>query len=177
MVVRRLLIAVLVIAGVTLVVFGTQRWLDHRAAGAVATDFVEALRDGDRDAALAQLTAQLRSEVEGNVGGKDSPFWAADAEFSYRIHHVELDGDNALVQLWIDKGGFVLEPILHLQRGETGSWKIERIENLHIDPKWFDLQLERAQLQGKADAVELRKALKSRPGVTVERAPLPGRGE
>ena len=174
---RRLFIFILLAAGLWLIVFGVQRWLDHRAATSVATAFIEALRDGDREAALALLSPEQREAVEEKTGDKDSPFWAANPGMTYRIHHAELDGDTATVQLWIDKRGFVLEPILHLRRGETVSWKIVRIENLHVDPKWLDLQETRARLEGEATSAELSEALKGRPGVTVDRTALPDRDQ
>jgi hypothetical protein len=96
---------------------------------------------------------------------------------NYRVHHVVLDGDAARVQMWMDKSGFVLEPVFHLRRTETSSWKIERIENLKVDPRWHDIQEERAKIADQSTRDELSKALKDRPGVAIERSPMPGSDE
>ena len=93
-VLRRLFIFILLAAGLGLIVFGVQRWLDHRAATSVATAFIEALRDGDREAALSLLSPEQREAVERKTGDKDSPFWSANPGMTYRIHHAELDGDT-----------------------------------------------------------------------------------
>ena len=92
---------------------------------------------------------------------------------SYRVHHVEMDGDVARVQMWMDKDGFVLEPVFHLRRTKSSSWKIDRIENLKVDPRWHDIQEERARKADEAVNNELNTALKHRPGVSVKRSPRP----
>lgn len=168
--IRRMGVPLLVIAGLALVVFGGQRWLDNRAAAGVVKTFVAALVSGDREVALLQLSAEQRQNVEEKTGGADAAFWAPAPSMSYRVHHVELNGDTALVQMWMDKDGFVLEPVFHLRRTETSSWKIDRIENVKVDPRWHDIQKERARLADEAVKDELSEKLKKRPGVTVERS-------
>ena len=166
---RRLTMFALVITGLCLVFFGVQSWLDHHDASRVPELFLEALRDGDRETALMQLSAEQRDEVELQTGGENSDFWSAESEMEFRLHHTDLNGETAVVQYVVEKDGFALKPIFHLERSETGSWKIVRIENLEPDPRWVDLHNEQAKQADEELAKELAEALKNRPGATVER--------
>lgn len=159
--------------GLSLIVYGVQSWLDHRAAARVAKTFLQALRDGDRELALSQLSTAQRQAVEDRTDHANSSFWSPEPEMNFRLMQTQIDGDTAFVQYWINKNGFVLKPIFHLRRNETRSWKIVRIENLQIDPRWLDLENERARQAGENLANELAKALKERPGTTVERKSYP----
>lgn len=170
---RRVIVALLVLAGSAMVVLGGQRWLDNRAATKVVKSFIAALIEGDRDTALSHLTAEQRSLFERKADAAPE-LWTPAPAMKYRVHHVEMNGETARVQIWMDKDGFVIEPVFHLRRTESSSWKIERIEKLEVDPRWHDVLKERARLRDAAAMQELSEALKHRRGVKVERTPMPG---
>ena len=169
---RKLTIAGLIIAGMLLVVSGAQKWLDQRAARKVLDSFIVALKEGDREQALALLDSQQRDDVEAGTRGDNADSWTPHRNLKYRIHHIEISGNRAMAQLWIEKDGFVIQPRVHLIRSETSLWKISHIENLQIDPLWEDVQRELARQSGENLAKEIGEALRGRPGVTVERVPL-----
>lgn len=166
---RRIIIFCLAITGICLLVFGVQRWLDQRAAIHVAEQFIESLRTGQQEEALAQVSADWRAEIEQHAKNKKSPLWEPDESLTSRLHHSEINGDTAEVQFWIEKKGFVIKPIFHLQRTETNSWKITRITNLKTDPHWLDAQQKHARATGEETAKELADALENRPGTSVKR--------
>ena len=175
MTLRRIVIAILFAAGAGLVVLGIQHWLERRKATAVVIGFLEAVASGDRQRAFSFLEATRRDEAEFGFGRKDAAFWKSTERAKFRINELEITGDTARVKVWIEKDGFVLEPVVYLVRTETLSWKITRIESLNVDPQWDDIQREISRQKGKQDAQELREALQGRKGVTIRRAPLPDR--
>ncbi len=170
--VRKLVAGALVVAGLSLIVVGVQKWLDNQAAAEVVHAFMNAVKKGDRETALSLLQPQQRALVERRRNDEQDPFRTPEAGVTFRIHHIEISGVHARAQLWIEKEGFVVQPTIHLHRSETGRWKIGVIENLQIDPRWEDLQQERGRATDERLATELGDALKVKPGVTVQRVPL-----
>jgi len=120
----------LTIAGLLLVVSGAQKWLDQRATRKVLGSFIVALKEGDREQALALLDSQQRDDVEARTRGDNADSWTPHRNLKYRIHHVEISGNRAVAELWIEKEGFVIQPQVHLNRTDTSLWKISHIENL-----------------------------------------------
>ena len=170
---RWITIAVAAVA-VLLIARGVQKWLDHHSAKQVVVGFVTALKEGNAEAALSLLNPLQRDTFESKLAQMtgDEEFWTADPEFEFRIHHVDVDGDDAVAHVWIDKQGYVLKPMIHLHRNDLNRWKIGQIENLEIDPRWEDRRYERAKQQGRDLAAELEDALGDQSGVDVERVQL-----
>jgi len=175
MTIRRAAIALLVVLGGWLIVVGIQGGIEKRRALRVVDGFLEAVRDGDRDVAYSFLEADRRAEFEARWSNGGSPFGKPTAGFSWRVNALEIKGNDARAQLFIEKDGFVLEPVIHLVRTPTTSWKIRRIDNLRVDPRWEDIQRELSRKDGEATARELQDALRGRKGVTVKRGPIPSR--
>ncbi|MFQ5730349.1 MAG: hypothetical protein ACE5KM_00180 [Planctomycetaceae bacterium] len=167
--IRRIAVLLLAVAGGWLLLTGIQRWLDRRAAQDVVNGFLTAIRDGDRDAALSHLEADRREEVEAAFQSSAGGEWAPLSGIAWRINEFAIDGDSARAKLFIEKDGFVLEPVMHLVRTATSSWKVLRIEDLQADPRWQDLKREAARIEGDETARELADALKGQPGVSVQR--------
>lgn len=157
-----------------LVVIGVQSWLDQRAAMAVVNGFLHAVEEGDRETALSFLEASRRDEIAPGLSDPDSPVWLPTPGVQHRINEFAIDGDTAAAKVWIEKDSFLLEPVIRLQRVETGSWKIVEIEQLTIDPKWEQLVKQRAQNADQETNRELQDALNGRAGTSITRAPLPG---
>ena len=151
-----------------------QNWLDQRAAIAVVQGFLDAVEEGDRERAFSFLDAAIREEIGPALQDPESPVWLPMPGVQHRVNEFAIDGDTAQAKVLIEKNGFRLEPIVHLQRVETGSWKIVKIDRISIDPKWKALQRQRAQNAAQETNRELQDALNGQPGATVSRAPLPG---
>jgi hypothetical protein len=171
MTVRRIAVALLLLAGAGLVALGVQNWLRRREAVNVVNAFLSAIQEGNRRGAIDCLQTGPAPGGAAAFTGADSPLWTPTPDVACRITEMEFDGDTARAKVWIEKDGFVLEPTLHLVH--DSSWKIARIEDLKVDPLWLELQRDAARRQGDRDAADLQRALKDRPGVTVQRGPLP----
>lgn len=163
---------ILILAAGLLIGLGLQRWLDHRAAADAVESFLDAVRKGERDRALSLLAPDQRVVVERRIRQGARPFQIPERSVRLRIRQVQISGDRAQVHLRIEKSGFGIEPIIHLQRSPADRWKIARIENLRIDPRWERRQRERARSEGRELADELSEVLNDRPGVEMERVRL-----
>ncbi|MEX0716775.1 MAG: hypothetical protein WD066_09315 [Planctomycetaceae bacterium] len=169
--VRRIAVAALTIAGLFLVARGTQWWLDVRAVRVVVGEYLDALRAGDRARALGCLAPERRAEIEAreksgtDVADRSLP----DPGWTWRVHHVDLAGNAAVAELWIEKDGFKIQPRLHLSRAPGLRWKIAGIEPVEIDPRWEDLRRAQARAADERTALELEHALADRPNVRVKR--------
>jgi hypothetical protein len=119
------------------------------------------------------LPPDRRAEVEGRLTERNLPFFAPQTDFDYTVHDVEIRGDRAVAVVRVEKENFRIEPRLYLVRNDASRWKIDRIENLEVDPRWLDLLDEFERREGEQLAEELAERLAGQPGVTVERAPLP----
>ena len=161
--VAKLTTGALVAAGLLLVALGVQKWFDNRQAAETVDAFMYAVQQGDRDAALSLLDPEQRRIAENR---RRIARWTPDPALEYRIHHIDISGDDASAQLWIEKEGVVVQPTLTLQRSETGRWKID------VDRMWEDLWWARVGKQGEQMAHELSEALKGRPGVGIRRVPM-----
>ena len=162
-VVSKLTTGALVSVGLLLVAWGIQKWFDNRQAAETVDAFMHAVEQGDRDAALALLDPRQRRVAEGK---RQIARWEPDPGLEYRIHHIDISGDDASAQLWIEKDGIVVQPTLTLHRSETGQWKID------VDRIWEDLRQARSRKQGEQLANELSETLKGRPGVVIDRVPM-----
>jgi len=171
---RKLVVGALILSGIVFIALGVQQWLDRRAASDVVAAFLTALKDGDREAALSQLLPEPRDIFERSIGKDDADFWTPDPEFGFRIQKIDIKDNQAVADVWIEKRGFVILPVFHLQRNESTRWKIALIENLYVDERWNDIQYERARQEGLDVKASLEEALEGQPGVTIERTPLGG---
>lgn len=148
--VRRIATGTLVALGLWLVAAGVQKWFDNQRAAATVNAFMRAVQNGDRNAALGLLTPQQRRIAESQTRGLR---WTPDAGMDYRIHHIDVSGNHASAQLWIEKDGVVVQPTLALLRSDTGVWKIE------VGRLWDDMQRARSRADGEQLAYELSKEL------------------
>lgn len=169
---RRVAVPLLILAGLLLVARGAHSWLDGRQARSVVAEYLEALRAGDRERALRCLTADRRAHVEAaerrpqNAPDRALP----DPGFAFRIHRVELAGDTATVEVRIERGGFRIQPRLHLERAAAMDWKIAGIDPVKIDPRWEDLERARARAADAQIVEELERALSARRDVPLKDA-------
>ena len=166
---RKFIIAALGVAGLFLLGLGGQRWFDQQNAVKTVELFLKAQQAGNRQLALGFLHTKQRDAAERN--GKLAG--TALGKFTFRVHHVELNGKNAVVQLWIESEGYVIKPKFHLERGRSNSWKITDVTDVSVDPLWQDQQVDKVKAADEQLARELAKALEHRPGVKLERVPLP----
>lgn len=169
---RNLFVIVLVAAGLLLVVNGAYKWLDNNSVRTAVATYVHALRTGNREAALDALHPQQRVLVEEQMRNQPASMWTPDLDVEYRVHSVSINGDRARAKLWIEKEGYVIQPTLSLARSETGHWKIDRVDPIAVDPVWEDRQEKQSRAEGRDLANELGEALRGKPGVSIERAPL-----
>ena len=174
--VRRLIAGFVIAVGLFAVAIGVQRWFDTRAAESVVHALMASVQSGDRDAMLGLLTPDRRDVVADApstmAGGENA--WKKQRGMSYRIRNVEINGDRAVASVTVEKDGYVVQPTVYLQRGETSRWKSDRIEDLQEDPRYLkDVQAYERQ-QGEQLAEELKEAFDGRDGVTIERVTTPG---
>lgn len=166
---RRILVAGLAVAGGWFVATGLQHWLDERAAARVVEEFLAAVRDGDRDTVLSHLSAARRKTVERRGEEVLAPLAQPTAGFRWRIRELRLDRRQGTVRVEFERDGFLAESAFHLVRAATGSWKIDRVESVRLDPRLEPLRRAADRKAGEQTAEELKRALRGRPGVTVER--------
>ena len=166
---RRVITGALIAAGLLLIALGVQQWCDAHAARKAALRFLRAVEEGRREEALSLLTPARRAEWEASHRTESDLLARPEAGLSYRVHHVEVRGGVARADLRIEKGGYEIKPSLYLARGESTTWKVDRVENLEADRRWEDALARYGRMDGEALADELREALRDCPGVEVSR--------
>lgn len=171
--VRRLSIALLFVAGAFLIFAGTRKWLEKREITAVVHSLMDSLKKGDRQVFLSLLPSGHSALTAESKDGHNSDFWSPDSKFSYEILDVVFDGEHAAVDLRIQKGGYRVHPKVHLVRSKTARWKIEYIENVSVDPRWYDQLEYQSKQEGEQTAKNIERLLKGRPGVIIERVKVP----
>ena len=176
---RKLIIGLIAASGLWLAAIGIQHWFDDHEASQVAEAFMRAVQDGDRDAALRLLAPNQERIAQAIARKQDDGSWNPHPEYQLRVHKVERSGPSACVEIWVQRGRFVVKPRLHMQLSETHTWRITRIENPGVDPAWeyHENQKRRAEgeLSRQADealAQELSEAFSGDSSVSVERVPL-----
>jgi len=172
-VVRRLIITTLIVSGIALIISGTQKWLEKREAVAVVHSLMTALKDGDRQRVHSLLPPNHPELSDRSKGNQNSDIWSSDPDLSYKIHDSRLYGDTAIVIVRIQKDGYQLQPAITLKRTKTARWKIHDIENLQVDPRWYDRLEAQSRAEGEQTSQELERLLKGKPGVVIERVNVP----
>lgn len=168
--IRRLIAGIIIAVGLFSVAIGVQRWFDANAAETVVHSLMAAIESGDRAAALALLTPDRRSMVDVPPALEEPEnAWEKQQGISYRIRGIEISGDRAVASVTIERDGYILQPTVYLQRGSTARWKVDRVENLQVDPRYLKDRRAYQRQQGERLADKLREALEGRPGVTIER--------
>jgi Holliday junction resolvase len=170
---RSVTIAALTVAGFALIALGVDSWLTHEAAAGTVVRFMNALTRGDRETVLACLSFDARATAEQRITSGTLP-WTGLHDVTYRVHQTRADRGSATVEIRIERSSFVVQPLFHLVRSESGRWQIDRIERLDIDPLWFDLERERQRTAEEDLTRELTEALEREAGVDVERGPSSG---
>ncbi len=167
--VRKLTTGVLFASGLWLVAIGIQRWSDNREVAQVVTSFVDAVKRGDKDRILDSLDPRLRALNERGEAEQLKPLIDGKLQFEYQIHHIEISRDRAKAELRINKDGFMIKPVVYLQRSPTTVWKVNALEHIEVDPRWNDLQQARSLTRGEKLAEELGDSLNGIPGASVQR--------
>ena len=175
--VRRLIITTLVVSGIALIVSGTQKWLEKREVVAVVHSLMTALKKGDRQTVHSLLSPNHPELSDRSNENQNPDIWSLDPDLSYKIYDSRINGDKATVIVRIQKAGYRLQPTIHLIRSKTARWKIHDIENLQVDPRWYDQLEAQSRAEGEQSARELEKLLKGKPGVVIERVNLPVDGD
>jgi hypothetical protein len=168
-VIRRLIAAGLIAVGVGIVALGIRTGVDHHRANQVVRTLMEAVERGDRSTALSVLHPKQRARAELWPANSAADDWSPVPGITWRVHHLALNGDRAIARLWVEKQGYVVEPRIGLRRGTDGSWQVDAIDGLTVDPRWDDAQQELHRAANDRLASELSEALEGRPGVAVIR--------
>ena len=121
--VRRLIITTLVVSGVALIVFGTQKWLEKREVVAVVHSLMTALIKGDRQTVHSLLPPNHPELSDRSKENQSPDLWSPDPDLTYKIHDSWIDGDKATVIVRIQKVGYQLQPTIHLIRSKTHYYK------------------------------------------------------
>lgn len=168
--IRRSIAGVVIAAGLFCVVIGIQRWFDARAAKSVVHALMHAVQTGDRETAFSLLHPDRRQLAELAAADDSSArSWQKQTGLTYHIEGLELQGDVAVARITVEKSGYLLQPAVHLRRGEAARWKIDRFEGLQVDPQYLKDRRAYERHQGEQLAKRLEAALQNRPGVTIER--------
>ena len=170
--IRRFFTGTLIAAGLLVIAIGVQRWFDAHSAENVVHQLMSAINAGDRQAVLALLHTDRRKLVEMRNEDERKGPWHQQVGVAYRIQQLDVTGDVAVVRLSIAKDGFEIHPAVYLRRGQTTRWKIDRLDNLQVDPRWLSLQRTRARQEGERLTEQIQNALQNRPGVTVDRVTI-----
>ncbi len=171
--VRRLIITTLIVSGIALIVSGTQKWLEKREAVAVVHSLMTALKEGDRHRVHSLLPPNHPELSDRSKGNQNPDIWSPDPDLTYKIHDSRIDADKAVVIVRIQKAGYRLQPTIHLIRSKTARWKINHIEDLQVDPRWYDQLKAQSRAEAEQTARELEELLKGKPGIVIERVNLP----
>lgn len=171
--IRRLIAGVVVAVGLLSVAIGVQRWFDARAAEGVVHSLMAAVESGNRAASLRLLTPDRRKIVDLSSAMADGGnVWQKQPGMSYHIRGMQIDGDRAVASVTIERDGYILQPTVYLQRGAASRWKIDRVEDMQVDPQYLKDRRAYQRQQGEQLAEELREALDGRPGISIERVTI-----
>ena len=146
---------------ICLIIFGGQKWLHTRDVNAVVDQFFTAMIDGDGTSAQKMLSPSLQQR-------KGPLTLSPEPGLTYSIHQTKLFRTTAVVNVLIEKQGFVLKPIVHLEKSSTNRWQITKIENLVEDPMWQDMQKELARQHDNQLAKQLQQAFAKQEGASVK---------
>ncbi len=118
------LMAAVFVAGLV-VLPAARNWQSGWGPSRTVGRFVEALRDGDR-----QAVAQLVSPEKARSLQADPQAWEPSQQLQYRIDRVEVDGDFARVHATLSEFGLSLQPEFSLERTSDGRWLVVEIEGI-----------------------------------------------
>ncbi len=158
----------LITFAIGLILFGGQKWLQTRDVNAVVNQYVTAMEQGNRASAQLLLAPTLRDIAEFQTQKKGPSEISFEVGVTHSIRQTTISGSSAVVNVLIKKNGFVLKPIIHLEKSLTNVWQITEINNLVEDPRWKDIQREQARQQDNQLANQLQQAFADRDGVDVK---------
>ena len=150
------------------IIIGGQKWLHTRDVNAVVHQFFTAVEQGKTSSAQKLLSTKLRAAAKTELQKKDATLPLPEPGLTHSIHNTKITGKTAIVSVVIEKQGFVLKPIVHLEKSSTNRWQITAIKNLTKDPLWEDVQHERSRQQDNQLANQLKQAFTGRKGVTIK---------
>lgn len=159
---------VIITFAIFLIIFGGQKWLSTRDVNAVVDHFFTAVIEGDTPSAQQVLSSDLQQSMRMQLQKDDVFTLPPETGLTYSIHHTEISGTTAVVNVTIEKQGFRLKPIVSLEKSSTNLWQITKIENLTEDPLWEDSRKELARRNDNELAKQLQNAFASQKEITVE---------
>ncbi len=132
---RRLVSILLAVIGGGLVVFGWTEATRRATVARVATDFLEAVRDGEAVRAR-QLLHDGESRIPPEVASAFG--WQRDPATDVTVRGVTIDGEVATVETAVTRAGYRITPTLTLVRVEDGEWRVSAVQSLGVDRRWID---------------------------------------
>ncbi len=123
---RKFGLALLAAFTVYFLMVGIQRYITYTGASEVVQRFMDAVIEGDGEAAISCMTPKMRNNAEQSVREKER-FWQPHEATTYRIHHIDIKRESASAVVWIEKEGAVTKPSLQLVKDEMGNWLVGHI--------------------------------------------------
>lgn len=120
-------------AGLILLSFGVPSWQDHHAAIETATGFLQAMLDGEREAAMIHLDPVSRREWIDDPEGGFGRLLKPDDNARLRVQSADIGSAEARVRVRLEQRDRVLQPVLVMERNNGADWMIVSIENLPPD--------------------------------------------
>ncbi len=150
------------------IIIGGQKWLHTRDVNAVVHQFFTAVEEGKTSSAQKLLSTKLREAAKAGLQKKDATLPLPEPGLTHSIHKTKVTGKTAIVNVVIEKQGFVLKPIVYLEKSSTNRWQITAINNLTKDPLWEDVQREQARQQDNQLDNQLKQAFAGRKDITIQ---------
>lgn len=152
----------LALLAIALSPFAYRGWNDWREDVRLRDTSLAFMRDvaaGRKDLALRYLANDYRRQVEQDWKAEFDRVWEATGDLSLRVMSVARRDNTAEVRVSVAKSGFAIHPLLHLQRIGRNDWKITRIDDVDVDPRWKRYREQEAEEAATAIADDLAQKL------------------
>ncbi|WP_166830244.1 hypothetical protein [Thalassoroseus pseudoceratinae] len=130
----RVLLAAIIIAAVSLIAYGADRWRAEWTAHETAEKFISALLANDRAGLESLMAEEMRRNSEAAPDDVWQKFDQQETEITGTIQNVRLDGQTAVVRCILTRKPSRVVFALTMQLNAASEWKIDGVEVLRTFP-------------------------------------------